>query len=513
MASTSTPAAPSKKARLTMNLASVEQQLDYLRQVRGRPSLLRGEKLDILFVYFSLYREAFLCNTSSDLINAIKRTAVLLGRGKGTVSKVVKSWSDAIALGTNSIPELKNSISSTQRMGNTTVHSTRIPSAQSVYIQVRDFVRAKRSKFEHVTAHEVLQFMEMRNIVSMHRDDEGNISQKDMKSALRTTQRWLSSKGFKRGAKSGSIGLKPHIVAWRNSYLRKVLSNRSLPESVRYQEVYLDESYIHLHYCRYENSLYDPNDEQDEQIRKPNKGKRICFLSAIKYQCGSHRSGLVENSVWYFVPSAAKNQVGDYHKALNGSNFLTWFKNKLLPNLSRPSMIILDNAAYHKCLPEEFQNISKLRKADILLKLRSTDTVVPEGITAIEARQLLKNWIQGNIKPEIETIAEAEGHCVLFTPPYHSDLQPIELLWAFIKGNIGRSYTVGTTLHDVETKLEEQFRLLRSETGDVLIQCMVESVDKIIAKFSAEILEEEDIITGSEGSDGATNESDSDLSS
>jgi len=57
----------------------------------------------------------------------------------------------------------------------------------------------------------------------------------------------------------------------------------------------------------------------------------------------------------------------------------------------------------------------------------------------------------------VELLAEAEGHEVLFTPPCHSDLQPIELLWAKLKGNIGRKYSTGTTMTVLKQRLDEEF--------------------------------------------------------
>ena len=69
-------------------------------------------------------------------------------------------------------------------------------------------------------------------------------------------------------------------------------------------------------------------------------------------------------------------------------------------------------------------------------------------------RQLKPKKVEGlggvNVKPEIVTLAKFEGHETILTSPYHSDLQAIELLWGLIKGNIVRSYSIGTTLQDVK---------------------------------------------------------------
>jgi transposase len=58
-------------------------------------------------------------------------------------------------------------------------------------------------------------------------------------------------------------------------------------------------------------------------------------------------------------------------------------------------------------------------------------------MSSIELKQLVKQFIVNNVKIEVERLAEEGGHTVLFTPTYHSDLQPIKLVWARVKGNVG----------------------------------------------------------------------------
>ena len=100
---------------------------------------------------------------------------------------------------------------------------------------------------------------------------------------LRGVQRWLKRNHYRRGKRSGNIVLKEHIAAKRDKFLIEFFANRSLPQETQLREVYLDESYIHQHYKKNTDSLYDPNDEQDLQVGKEkNKGHRYCFLCAIQ---------------------------------------------------------------------------------------------------------------------------------------------------------------------------------------------------------------------------------------
>ncbi|ETV83340.1 hypothetical protein H257_04091 [Aphanomyces astaci] len=46
--------------------------------------------------------------------------------------------------------------------------------------------------------------------------------------------------------------------------------------------------------------------------------------------------------------------------------------------------------------------------------------------------------------------------------PYPSELQPLELVWANVKGHVGRRNTDGTGLADVKEQLEEAFEVLKA---------------------------------------------------
>ncbi|ETK80357.1 hypothetical protein L915_13948 [Phytophthora nicotianae] len=72
----------------------------------------------------------------------------------------------------------------------------------------------------------------------------------------------------------------------------------------------------------------------------------------------------------------------------------------------------------------------------------------------------LKPYVQQNVKPVVVAMAEKEKPAVLFTPPHHSNLQPIETVWAAVKGEVGRQYTAETTFQQVRDRLVTSFRSL-----------------------------------------------------
>ena len=57
--------------------------------------------------------------------------------------------------------------------------------------------------------------------------------------------------------------------------MREFIANRALPPGERLREVYLDESYIHAHYNWMNDSIWDPNDDQDIQLWKDKQREAI----------------------------------------------------------------------------------------------------------------------------------------------------------------------------------------------------------------------------------------------
>ena len=56
-----------------------------------------------------------------------------------------------------------------------------------------------------------------------------------------------------------------------------------------------------------------------------------------------------------------------------------------------PSIIIMDNASHHKCLPEKSQNVSKVKKQTVVQLLCENRISFIPGITSVDAKELLKS--------------------------------------------------------------------------------------------------------------------------
>ena len=85
-----------------------------------------------------------------------------------------------------------------------------------------------------------------------------------------------------------------------------------------------------------------------------------------------------------------------------------------------------------------------------------------------EIWKVLEPFIR-NTHPIISTMAKAEEREMIFYPPHYSNLQPIKIVWANIKGGVGQKYTTHTTFKDVLVSLKESFTHLDSHTLKVCI--------------------------------------------
>jgi transposase len=89
------------------------------------------------------------------------------------------------------------------------------------------------------------------------------------------------------------------------------------------------------------------------------------------------------------------------------------------------------------------------------------------GDSLDDLKQKLKDWLKVHAKREniivnqmkIDLLCEAAGHFPpLWTPPYHPELQPIELLWRSVKGYVSRKYVGSRNMTTLDEQVREGFR-------------------------------------------------------
>ncbi len=160
------------------------------------------------------------------------------------------------------------------------------------------------------------------------------------------------------------------------------------------------------------------------------------------------------------LPPGPRASTGDYHKVFNGDNFMQWWKDELLSNLRQTSIVMLDNAKYHLVNDETVLKLSRMKKQELVGYLVSKGVPLHGDHSVLQLRNMARQWINENEKIAFVKTAEEAGHKVLLTTPDHRDLQPIELVWALMKGNEGRKYSTETTISKVHNNLMAEFERL-----------------------------------------------------
>ena len=102
-----------------------------------------------------------------------------------------------------------------------------------------------------------------------------------------------------------------------------------------------------------------------------------------------------------------------------------------MPNIPANSLIVMDNAPYHSRRLEPVPTMS-YRKPIMQDWLTTRGIEFPENTLKRELYTLIK---MSNFTPKyaVDEMAKAAGHEVVHLPPYHCELNPIELAWSQVK--------------------------------------------------------------------------------
>lgn len=265
----------------------------------------------------------------------------------------------------------------------------------------------------HITDHELPTVKKLRE--KLRRDI--NFTGSD-----RSLRRILKELGFrwKKAENNRKVLIeKSNIRFLRIEYLQKIRKFRDEGRPI----VYTDESYVDSSHSK--NMAW--SDGSTKGLKKPiSKGQRIVIVHA-----GSEE-GFVPNALLLFK---AGSKSGDYHDNMNFENYEKWLRSQLMPNLPPNSVLVVDNASYHN-KQYEAAPTSNTKKADMQKWLQEKGIEYRENMLKPELYNLIKMNKELHKKFSVDKILAEQNHCVLRLPPYHPDLNPIEMAWANIKAYV-----------------------------------------------------------------------------
>jgi transposase len=254
------------------------------------------------------------------------------------------------------------------------------------------------------------------------------------------------------------------IAAWRHRYLREIAAKRAEGKPI----IYLDETYVHKNY-KPKMSWQGPSTSgnlQPSPLENISSGKRYIIVHA-----GSEK-GFVPNALLVF---STKSRFADYHHDMNAENFEKWLQEKLIPNLNQPSVIVMDNASYHTVQNNKVPT-TQIRKAEIQEWLDSRGINYNNYFTKAELLCLVnKN------KPEplyvADEILKQYGHEILRLPPYHCDLNPIELIWSSAKRMVAKK-NINLSAMETEALIKSSFGRITAEDWKTMVDHVIKVENK-----------------------------------
>jgi len=161
---------------------------------------------------------------------------------------------------------------------------------------------------------------------------------------------------------------------------------------------------------------------------------------------------------------------------MNGECFREWLES-VLPRLKDNAVIVMDNAPYHSVKQEKCPNLNT-RKADIIVWLESKAEVVDKSMVIRELIPIVNRLKPMHNKYVIDEMVKTHNKDVLRLPPYHCELNPIELVWSSVKNYVRKNNTT-FKLQDVKRLLIEGVQRVDSEMWKNFIKHVVDEEDKL----------------------------------
>lgn len=359
---------------------------------------------------------------------SVKRTADALGIGMATVKRIMAAH--------NRDPK---TLDESSKMRGRPAHAVNGSHQEAV----RSHVRSANKNGKYITLASLRDFLKERSSgESFH-----------MATLARTLGRWGFE--FGKGTRSQHLKEQDHVIAARQRYLRKKRRNRSSGTDTIRPEVYLDESYVNKNHS---NDFTWYSGEDGPWVQKPTgKGERLVIINAIT------KSGWVPGAKLVFKST---RKTGDYHGQMNSDLFKKWFTEMLLPNIPENSLVIMDNAPYHNILSEHSPPTPQCSKKRIREWLEQNHICCSDDCLKSELAELLKKMAPVPVYT-IDEIAQSHGHEVLRTPPYHPELQPIEICWGVVKNHVARKCDF--TMIGLNKQLDSGFDKVTAKTCEEII--------------------------------------------
>ncbi|XP_053995333.1 uncharacterized protein LOC128885358 [Hylaeus anthracinus] len=400
------------------------------------------EKQLILNIYKSLIQE----NSTMLITDIVQKAATIAGVCKSTVYRVLREYKRTRTL---SIPKEK-------RTYDRTIDAIDDLDKNAIRRKVHEFYL----KNEIPTADKVLKVVNDDN-------DVPNVNRTILYKLLKI----LNFQHARRG-RSSMLFDREEIVVWRREYLRKIKTYRNDGRKI----YYLDETWINAdrtrqHVVKVETispSMQATSSGLYTGVKNSSStGKRL-----IVCHIGS-RDGFVPGGMWAFESKMS----GDFQEEITHDSFENWFL-KILPKLEKHSVIVLDDAHYH-CRKVEKIPTTATKIETIKSWLVSKNIQFDENLLKAELLAIVNTLRSKYDAYVIDELARRSGKTVLRLPPYHCELNPIELIWTEIKSYVA-SYSNTAKFNDIQHLVVEAANSISLKKWKHAVQHVEEKVETMM---------------------------------
>ena len=253
--------------------------------------------------------------------------------------------------------------------------------------------------------------------------------------------------------KSYHEGLKENvdIADQRVKYIKKLQEYRSEGRKIYFQ----DETWVNSN-MTFPKAWFDEENSSEIASLPAGKGERsiICHIGS--------EDGFLEPAQLIFRGSKSLKDA-DYHSEMNAYVFQDWMKTKVLPNVPKDSVIVIDRATYHMTLTENTKPAPSTSKkqqfaewlVEKKVKVKKMKTV--DDFMSLKRVELAALCKKHKPKPKymISEVAAKFKVKILILPVGHPEMNPIEMIWSMMKDFIMKR-NPNRSLKEVE-KLANEF--------------------------------------------------------
>ncbi|KAE9522521.1 hypothetical protein AGLY_017086 [Aphis glycines] len=287
-------------------------------------------------------------------------------------------------------------------------------------------------------------------------------------------QRILKELGFEytKRARNSALTERGDLIVWRQKFIIDIRRFRNEGRTI----YYLDETWVNAGECCskvwLDKTVTSHRDAFVKGLSTGPKNPTVKGKRLIVVHIGSSED-FVEGGLLCFE---SKKNTADYHDEMNGDTFYDWFCG-VLPKLKENSVIVMDNASYHSVKKDPIPTIS-WRKDQIVEWLTSKGCDVDTSLVKHMLLEKVREIRHHHDKYIIDEEALKSNKIVLRLPPYHCELNAIEMAWSVVKNHVKNNNTT-FKINDVRQLLIDGIKKVTPDMWANFVSHTIKEEDKL----------------------------------